>query len=419
MNLLIILVFLLVICSAFFSSAEIAFATANKPRIKSAADNGDPRAQKAQRILDSFVRAISTILVGNNLVNIAATSVVTLLCTRSFFIGNPKADLYAEIISTLMLLIFGEIFPKLTAANRANSLALRFASPLGVCMKIFFPVVWLVEKLVHALSPLWTPKQTEPITDEELSLVVDSIQEDGVITEEESELIKSAIEFKESTAQDILIPRVDMLAYDLDEPLDFILKNPDAISFSRIPVYRESIDHIVGVLPVKALLKTIASGQTVNVESMLLPPMFVHMTKDIGDIMKEMRETHTHMAIVLDEYGGTMGLLTMEDILEEIVGEIYDETDEVEPEEIVEVKEDTFLLDGGMNIEDAFDEMEYIPHEFNSAYTTLSGWITEMLDRFPKAGDSFAFEKLTVTVAEVDGPVVTKVRIVVDRDEDK
>ena len=413
--LLILLVIFLIALSAFFSSTEIAFAQANKARIKSLADDGDKKAVRAQSIIDDYVHAISTILVGNDLVNIAATSVVTLLCTGHYFKDNTNAELIASGIATLLLLIFGEIFPKLLAADHANSLTLSGSGLLRFFMKLFKPIVAVVGGLVKALSPLWTPKEEIPdMTDEELELVVDSIQEEGVISESEGELIKSAIGFSDITARDILIPRVDMIAYDIDDPLEELLADADAMSCSRIPVYRENIDHIIGILPTKQLMKAVLMEETVDVESMLVEPVFVHMTKPAKEILQEFRENRTNMAVVLDEYGGTMGILTTEDILEEIVGEIYDETDEVE-QDYKELSQDTFLVEGDLNIEDAFEVIGYEPKDFESEYTTVSGWVTEQLNRFPEAGDSFDYDALHVKVMSVQGPIVEQVEIHVDR----
>ena len=418
--LLILLVVFLIALSAFFSSTEIAFAQANKPRVKSLADDGNKKAVRAQKIIDDYVHAISTILVGNNLVNIAATSVVTLLCTGYYFKDNANAELIASGIATLLLLIFGEIFPKLLAADHANTLTLNGSGLLAFFMKLFKPLVVVVGGLVKALSPLWTPKEEVPdMTDEELELVVDSIQEEGVISESEGELIKSAIGFSDITARDILIPRVDMIAYDIDDPLEELLADSDAMSCSRIPVYRESIDHIIGILPTKQLMKAVLSSDgPIDVESMLVEPVFVHMTKPAKEILSEFRENRTNMAVVLDEYGGTMGILTTEDILEEIVGEIYDETDEVE-QDYKELNQDTFLVEGDLNIEDAFEVIGYEPKDFESEYTTVSGWVTEQLNRFPEAGDEFDFDVLHVKVMSVQGPVVEQVEIHVNREPEE
>jgi len=421
-TLIIILVILLILLSAFFSGSEIAFSAASKPRLHHEAEQGNTKAARALAIAEDYVRAISTILVGNNLVNIATTSLITLLCVNRLFPDSGRAELYAEILATLALLIFGEILPKVLCASQANRLVQPLAAPLKGAMVLFKPVVWVVSFLVERLSVLWTPKEGEnAMTDEELALVVDSIQEEGVFTEAEGELIKSAIEFSDVTAHDILIPRVEVSAYDIQAPLTDLIADQDAMSYSRLPVYRESIDHIIGILPMKKFVKAVLTQglAQVNVEEMLVAPLFVHMTKNINEILKDFREQKTNMAVVLDEYGGTMGILTIEDILEEIVGEIYDETDEPEAEDVTEISDGTFLLDGSMNIYDAFKELNYEPRDFESEYTTLSGWITELLDHFPEVGDEFSFERIQGQVLAVEGPLAEQLRIRVLPEEEE
>ena len=417
MSTLIFLVVLLIIISAFFSGSEIAYASASKPRLISEADAGDKRAKRAVGIVENYVKALATILVGNSLVNIAATSVITLICVEYYIPQDPNNTLIAEVTATLVLLIFGEILPKIYCQENANRLALSFSGLLHGAMVFFLPITFLVSKLVEKLSVLWKREESEQaMTDEELAMVVDTIQEEGVFTEAEGELIKSAIEFGDVTAHEILIPRVDVAAYDLDSPLSELLSDPEIMTYSRLPAYRESIDHIVGILPMKQLTKAVLTQgiENVDVEGMLVEPLFVHMTKNINEILKDFRRTKTNMAVVLDEYGGTMGILTIEDILEEIVGEIYDETDdEPEEEEVQEVSAGTYLLDGSMNIYDAFDEIDYEPKDFESEYTTLSGWITELLDKFPEVGDTFSYERISGTVKSVDGPLVDEVEITV------
>ena len=420
--LLTLLVALLLFFSAFFSSSEIAYSSASKPRLRSLAESGSKKALQAQALGDNYPRLISTILVGNDLVNIAATSVITLLFSHYLLPEDANTTLYAELTATGLLLVFGEILPKILAADHANSLVLRYVGALSAAQKLFHPVVFLVTKMVDRLSVLWKkPEGDDNLTDEELVMVVDNMQEEGEFTESEGELIKSAIEFKEVTAHDILIPRVEVAAFDIDSPLTELLADPDRMSFSRIPVYRDNIDHIIGVLNTKQLMKAVLTAEDpadVNPEEMLYQPLFVHMTKNISDILREFREKQTNMAVVLDEYGGTMGILTTEDILEEIVGEIYDETDEVE-NDFAEAGPDTYLLDGDLNIYDVFDLIEYEPKDFHSEYTTLSGFITEQLDRFPAAGDSFTYEDLTVTVKSVDGPLVGQAEVHVNRKEEE
>lgn len=417
-TILIILVIFLVTGSAFFSSAEIAYNSASRHKLRSKAEAGDKNAIRAQDINEHYTETLSTVLVGNNLVNIATTAVIT---TLALSLSPKKGQMYAELITTVILLIFGEIIPKILAAEYCNRLVLVYSAPLKFFISLFKPVVWIVTKGVDALSKLWTPEETEPtMTDEELVMVVESIQDEGVITESESELIKSVIEFSDITAHEIMIPRVDMVAFDVDASAEDLLGDEIISHYTRIPLYKGNLDHIVGIINVNQLLKCAMGaedGGRMELSSLMTEPKFVHMTKNISDMLREMREERRNMAIVLDGFGGTMGLVTMEDILEEIVGDIFDETDEIE-HDVTEMSENEYQLDGNMNIYDAFEAVEYEPKEFESEYTTLGGWITEMLDRFPEVGDTFTYDTLTVTVLAMDERRVDQVRIVVNQQEE-
>ena len=410
---------LLIALSAFFSSSEITFARANKKRLKSAADAGDKRAAAAVYIGDNYTRSLSTILVGNNLVNIASSSAATIFFVVMLNLTNGEA--LATIVTTLLLITFGETLPKIIAADRPDTLSLLYARPLRAFMFIFNPIVSTVEMLVKRVSPLWTPKDKAPqTTTDELQIILEDAEEQGVFTEEEGELISSAIEFSDTMAMEILTPRVDMIAIDVDEE-DLVL-TPDMLRHSRIPVYRDSIDNIIGILPTKLYMKARLTQDKVDLEPLLVPPVFVHKTRMISSIIREFRRNHLQMAVVLDEFGGTMGILTMEDIMEEIVGEIFDERDEVE-EEFVEVAENAYQVDGGMNIYDFFDAVEYEPpKDFETEYTTMGGWTTEKLDRFPRPGDEFDFDRLHVTVLEAQPRRVNTLRVTVapkpDEDEE-
>ncbi|MCI9402565.1 MAG: HlyC/CorC family transporter [Oscillospiraceae bacterium] len=419
-SLLIAAVVVLVLGSAFFSSAEIVLNSASPHKLRSKAESGDKRAIRAQRIEESYTQVLSTVLVGNNLVNIATTSVITVLLVDAM---GAVGQRYAELITTLLLLICGEIVPKILAADHCNQLVLTYSGPLQFFITLFKPVVWLVSKLVGLLSPLWTPEEAEPtMTDEELVMVVESIQDEGVITESEGELIKSAIEFADITAHEIMTPRVDLLAVDVDDSLEELFSEEDVTHYTRIPVYEESVDHIVGIVNISDILKKALEPEGlpgVNLRELMAEPKFVHMTKNISDLLKEMRDEGRNMAVVLDAYGGTAGIVTMEDILEELVGDIFDETDEDEEPDYTEMSENEFLFDGDMNIYDVFDLLDYEPREFESEYNTLSGWITEMLDRFPEAGDSFTYDRLTVTVLSVEDRRVTEARILITPEEEE
>ncbi len=399
--LLYLLLVLLVLLSAFFSSSEIAYATASRLRLQNDAENGSKRAARAMWITEHFTGFLSTILVGNNLVNIAFSSAMTALMVNVYGAGG---ETIAPIASTLVLLIFGEIIPKIAGTSQADRLVRVYTYPLRFFMILFKPVTALVTRIVDRLSKLWTSEEAEPeVTDEELVSILETIEDEGVFTEQESELIKSAIEFSDVTAADIFIPRVDVTAIDVEDSVEDLLKDEDLLSYSRIPVYRDTIDTILGILSTKKLLKAAITTplSEIRLEDLLSPPVYVHKTRTISSILSEFRRKHLMMAIVVDEYGGTEGILTLEDILEEIVGEIFDESDDIELD--VEQKSDNvYVVDGGTTIEDFFDSIDYRPEHFESEYSTMGGWAVEMLDRFPQKGDHFTWDRFSVTVTEAE-----------------
>ena len=399
--LLYLLLVLLVLLSAFFSSSEIAYATASRLRLQNDAENGSKRAARAMWITEHFTGFLSTILVGNNLVNIAFSSAMTALMVNVYGAGG---ETIAPIASTLVLLIFGEIIPKIAGTSQADRLVRIYTYPLRFFMILFKPVTALVTRIVDRLSKLWTSEEAEPeVTDEELVSILETIEDEGVFTEQESELIKSAIEFSDVTAADIFIPRVDVTAIDVEDSVEDLLKDEDLLSYSRIPVYRDTIDTILGILSTKKLLKAAITTplSEIRLEDLLSPPVYVHKTRTISSILSEFRKKHLMMAIVVDEYGGTEGILTLEDILEEIVGEIFDESDDIELD--VEQKSDNvYVVDGGTTIEDFFDSIDYRPEHFESEYSTMGGWAVEMLDRFPQKGDHFTWDRFSVTVTEAE-----------------
>ena len=399
--LLYLLLVLLVLLSAFFSSSEIAYATASKLRLQNDAENGSRRAARAMWISEHFTGFLSTILVGNNLVNIAFSSAMTALMANVYGAGGETA---APIVSTLVLLIFGEIIPKIAGTSQADRLVRIYTYPLRFFMILFKPVTALVTRIVDRLSKLWTSEEAEPeVTDDELVSILETIEDEGVFTEQESELIKSAIEFSDVTAADIFLPRVDVSAFDVEDGLEELLKDEDLLSYSRIPVYRDTIDNILGILSTKKLLKAAITTplSEIRLEDLLSPPVYVHKTRNISSILSEFRKKHLMMAIVVDEYGGTEGILTLEDILEEIVGDIFDESDDIELD--VEQKSDNvYVVDGGTTIEDFFDSIDYRPEHFESEYSTMGGWAVEMLDRFPQKGDHFTWDRFSVTVTEAE-----------------
>lgn len=407
--LLYIIIVLSVVLSAFFSGSENAIANFNKIRAKKAAENGNKKAKLSLRLSEDFSKTISAILFGNNMVNIISSTAATVLCLRYFPI---MGETVATIAITVIVLIFGEIIPKIIAVEYADKVAPRVSVPLNIFIKVSTPVVSGVSFLIGKLSVLWTPKEPSPqVTADELVTMVEEIEEEGVFSEKESELIKSAIEFTDRNARDIMTHRVDMVAFDIDDGIDKFISDHELLQYSLVPVYRDTLDNIIGILSTHQVVRAIVSGEEVNLEQMIKEPYFVHMTKTISSILGDMRKNHSQIAIVIDEYGGTLGLLTREDITEEIVGEIYDETDEPEEPEVRKIDEDCYLIDGGMSIEDMFDEIGYSPENFESEYETVGGFASEQLDKIPSEGDHFVFDRIDVTVVEAKSMRVETVMV--------
>lgn len=408
-----ILMILLLMASAFFSGSEIALACANKVRLKKSAEEGKRRSVTALWLTEHYSSTISAILLGNNLVNLSASTVAT-LAAASVIASEGLAQTVATVAATLLLLIFGEIIPKVVGKAYADRLVGPIAPPLRAFMKICYPIVHPVDLALQKLSKLWTPKTSAPsVTAEELVTIVDEMEEHGGFTEEESDLIRSAIEFNELTAKDILTPRVDTLAFDLSDGIDKLVSDKDLLTYSRFPVYEGSMDKIAGILSTRDFVRAyFKNGRETDIRSLLTPPLYVHLTRDISSILPEMRESGCEMAIVVDEYGGTQGILTVEDIVEQIVGEIFDENDVVENDLIH--RGDYLEVDGSMAIHDFFDQMGLDPGEAESEYTTVGGFATEQLDKIPEEGDTFDYGNLTVSVTEMSGPRVEKVLVKVN-----
>ena len=406
---ILILIVILIILSAFFSSCEIAYSSVNKIKLKKKVSDGNKEATKAMEIVNNYSEALSTILIGNNLVNIAVSSLATMVAVA--YIGEEMGSLLATIVATIVVLIFGEILPKALANKFSLKLTLLYVKPFKICRIIFFPITFLVTKFVKLISKIWTPKNIEVSEiDEELNVITEELEEEGVIDEEDAELIISAIDFRDVTAHEIMIPRVDVFAIDIDDNQEDILKNEQIFRYSRVPVYEDTIDHVIGILNTTSLMKKILNGEQIDLRSMLIEPMYVHKTKHISNILTKFKATNQHLAIVADEFGGFMGILTIEDIVEELVGDIFDETDEVILD-YKELGENIYEVDGDMNIYDFFELVDYDDRDFESEYTTVGGWCTDMLEKFPEVGDTFEFANFTVTITEVEGMRVGKIKV--------
>lgn len=399
----------LIACSAFFSGSEIAFASANRLRLKKAAEEGGFRARVTDYIAENYDNALCTVLIGNNIVNMAASSVATLAAIA--VVGEATGPAWATFFSTILILIFGEITPKIVAKQHCDGFAGAVALPLRLLMVLLSPLVAVVLWLVDKISVLWggEPKPAA-VTEDELVTLIETVEDEGVIDEERSDLLQSAIEFSEIEAQEITTHRVDMLAIDIEEPLDEVERIVNHSPFSRIPVYEGSIDNIIGVLYLNHYFKALLDDPDADLRKLLMEPCYVYKTTKLPAVLETLKRAKQHLAIVTDEYGGCLGLITMEDVLEQIVGDIWDETDEIE-NEVVERASGEYELDGDMAIDD-FTELVGLDDEaFETESATVGGWTLEMFGTYPQEGQSFKYENLTVTVLKMDGLRVEKVLV--------
>lgn len=404
----IIAIVVLVALSAFFSGTETVFANANKIKLEKLAKENNKRAILAHKLSENYASLISTILIGNNLVNTASATIAGVFCTA---IWQESGDVIAMFGMTFIVLLFGEILPKNISHKYSNSLSLMLAYPIKLCELIFKPVVFVITKTIDKISPIWTPKEEEEdTTGDELINMLEEIEEQGFIDEETSEIVQSAIEFKDTTAHEIMTPRVDIFSFNLEDDLNELIHSEGLFDYARVIIYEESIDNIKGFVSTRKLLTLLLENKEINLQELITPVILVHKTKSISDMLTKFKETKTHIAVVVDEYGGTLGILTLEDILEEIVGEIWDETDEVE-EEYVEKSETEFIIDGDMNIYDMFELVGLDEELVDSDYETVGGWCTEILDDFPKENDTFEFKNIKVTILKVDGVRVENIRV--------
>ena len=392
----------LVLLSAYFSASEIAFASANERRLKAAAEDGKKLSQRlAYKIYNNYERALATILIGNNLVNIGASSIAAIIFIRWMGEGG-LSSWTSTIVMTVIILIFGEIMPKNIAKKIAEPFCTATSIVLYILTIITRPLVWLTEGIVWLVSRLWVKntKKGPSVTEDDLETIIETVEDEGVLDEDRADLVQSALDFDDVLAYEIITPRVDLVAIDIDDPMDEIMKVIQTSPFSRIPVYEDTIDNIIGILHLNQCLKLLAAGQTPDLRKMLMPVYFVHKTTPLDDVLRGMRTQNRHMAVVTDEYGGVMGILTMEDVLEQLVGDIWDESDVIE-NECVELSENLYEVAGEMRILDFFDEIDLDDRDFDDANTTMGGWIVELLGHYPKIGDSVQYKNLRLTVRKI------------------
>lgn len=416
-------IIIILIClagSGFFSSCETAYNLANESQLEKNAENGFIN-KLAYRISKNYNFALSSMLIGNNIVNFALSSVATTLAV-SLIVNEGTAATVATFVSTIVVLIFGEIAPKVIAKTNSKLLIKLFALPLFIFMIIFSPFAFLINLVIKLIDRLIVDDIDNSVTPDELASIIETGEEEGSIDEEKSELLQSAIDFNETSIKEIMIPRVDMVAIDINDSINEILEVVNSSPYSRIPVYDSSIDDIIGILVTQNLLKTMVDTpkEQIDLRSLLVEPYYIHMTVKLPDALDVLREERTHIMIVLDEFGGTMGIATMEDILEELVGEIWDEDEEAE-HEIVESAPDKYSVEGDMNIFDFFEAIDFEEDDFESEYTTVGGWAIEMCEGFPEIGSTFTYKNLTVTIDNIEDHRITKLSAIItppQEDED-
>lgn len=393
--------------SAFFSSADMVYSTVDTLRLKKDAEKGSKSAALALKFANEYDKTITTILFSNNLVNIAASS----LASISYF-GDILGPSLITVIMFLIIVTFAEIIPKVIGRIYSHGLAKLYAYPILIFKYLFIPFVYATSALGRLIvSPLYkkAEDEEEAVSDDELQEMVDTIEEEGVIDEEQGELLRSAITFMDTQAYEIMTPRVDIFAFDIEDDISELINDDNVFMYSRVPVYEETIDNIIGILPTKLLLKAMLSNEKIDVRSLLTPVTFVPRSRNISAVLQDFKKTHNHIAIVKDEYGGTEGLITLEDIVEELVGDIWDEMDEID-EEATELGDGVYQIDGAMNIEDFFELVELELDE-DADYSTVSGWCVSILERFAKVGDRFTYENLDVKVIQADEFTVEKIRV--------
>ena len=413
----IILLILLVFLSAFFSATETAFSTCNRIRLKNQAEKGNQKAEKALQLLENYDNLITTILIGNNFVNIANASLAAALFTTIYGSNGPTISTF---VMTAIVLIFGEIVPKSFANRFADSYVLAVANIMNILEIVLYPLTFifgLIKKLIMSIFKD-EGNDKETLTNDELITMVNEVEKEGSMEAEESELVRSAIEFNDLDVRDILTPRVKVIAINKDWPIDKIHETFKSNPFSRLPVYEEDIDHIIGFIHERDFYIHY-EDEDFDINSIIRPLIVVPLSYSMIDALQLMQRNKTHISIVADEYGGTQGIITMEDILEELVGEIWDEHDQIE-REMVQIDDSTWNFTGGCSLVDmmsCFRLHDDDPDFFDS--DTVGGFVCEVLERMPNRGEKFEYKDLTITVLDVDDRVVKRVRVHQNEEENE
>ena len=399
----IVIIIMLLVLSALFSSCETAFSSVNKIRLKNYAAKGDKRAEKALKIANKFEDALTAILIGNNIVNILSTSISTVLFTQILGPGGVGA---ATVVMTVLVLVFGEITPKSFAKNHAEQCALMFAEPLSAFMIVLKPVVMVFK----VIQKLFKPKTEQPsVTEDEFKYIIDEIEEQGVLEEQESDLVRSALEFDEITVDEILIPRVNVIAIEKNTPFNEIKEKFLTDMYSRLPVYEKNIDNIIGVITNKSFFRLMNENKE-NISDIIQEIIHISDLKLISEALKEMQKSKMHMAVVMDQYGGTKGIITLEDIIEELVGEIYDENDEIIAH-FVKTGDNEYEVSGELSISDMLENLDMPEDKIECSGNSVGGWIMELLGHVAVENETVQSDIFKMTVLSMEDQKILKIRL--------
>ena len=401
---------ILIVCSAFFSATETALNSANKIRLKNMADNGSHSAQRTLNILAKYDKALTTILIGNNIVNIACSSIATILAIN--LVGEKYGSLVSTIATTVIVLIFGEVMPKSIAKDFAEPMAMIASGIISFLMVIFTPFSAFFILLKKGLSKIFHRKESVSMTEEELKVMIDEIEDEGVLETQESNLVRSALEFDEITVDEIITPRVRITAVEAGENIDDVRKKFLQEEYSRMPVYERTLDNIIGIITEKEFFKQYEKSSDFTIRSIMQETIYLPQMQKLSEVFRTMQKQKCHMSVVLDQHGGTLGIVTMEDILEELVGEIWDESDEVKSPVTV-VGNNIFEVYGDVSLNSLrrFLEARDIPADIESEAHTVAGWVLGLFGSIPKSGDVISSGCFTVTVLDAAELRVNRVRI--------
>ena len=397
---------ILVAFSAFFSASETAFSSLNQIRLKSRADDGDRTAARVLAMSEQYDKLLSTILIGNNIVNIAAASIGTIIFTK--MLGAERGATVSTMVLTIVVLIFGEVTPKSLAKEMPETIATAVAPVLSLLMLVLTPLTWLFSQWKRLLSHFVHSSESDTITEGELMTMVSEAENDGELTDRESELIRSAIEFDDVEVEEILTPRVDVVAVADDISLEELAQTFAESGYSRLPVYHGTIDNIIGVVHEKDFYIARLKKAT-KIDDLVAPTLYTTGSTQISQLLRTLREQHHHMAVVVDEYGGTEGIITLEDILEELVGEIWDEHDEV-TEDFRKQSDGSWLVSGSASVDDLYEELD-LPEEEDIDSNTVNGLVQEKTCHLPKVGDRFTLGEYDGVVTRTAKRRVTEVRL--------